>query len=169
MNWGRSPNRGRKAPENRKRSLRLSGEDSVSPSPEFFLNSYLKPCILVYSWNEKSIFSPSGSRNFPEMKTRYQVSAWERCKTTNNWISDEASAIYITNDFDTFQSNAYFGVEESPFSKTCTSVMVQINRSLRAVAQIWREVSTVWYHQIIYSVGPPILDPILKQHGREAL
>ena len=28
--------------------------------------------------------------------------------------------IDFDSDFDTFQSNAYFGVEESPFSKTCT-------------------------------------------------
>ena len=60
VNWGWSPERGRKTPEiwgqspNRKRSPRLNGggiwgEGSVSPSQENLENSYLKPCNLVYS------------------------------------------------------------------------------------------------------------------------
>ena len=40
-----------------------------------------------------------------------------------------------TNDFDTFQSNAYFGVEESPFFKNMY-VMVQINPHSEPIAQI---------------------------------
>ena len=35
------------------------GRGSVSPSPENFENSYLKPCILVYIWSENLLF-PSG-------------------------------------------------------------------------------------------------------------
>ena len=97
MEGARSPNRGRKAPENRRRSLRLStgrglGRGSVSPSPEKFCKFILETMHFGVWLKRKSKFSPSGSRNFPE----------------------------IFQHFDTFQSNAYYGVEESPFSKTCT-------------------------------------------------
>ena len=72
-----------------------------------------------------------------------------------------------TNDFDIFQSNAYFGVEESPFFKNMY-VMVQINphpEPLPRFEEGFQLCGTTAPN--IYSVGPPILDPRLKQLVRE--
>ena len=86
---------------------------------------------------QKSIFLPSGSRNFPEMN---YIGPDFRCLNGSvvkpPIIGSQMKPQLYTDDFDIFQSNAYFGVEESPFTKTCTSVDGPNKPSLRAVAQI---------------------------------
>ena len=111
-------------------SLRLSGgwglgRGSVSPSPEKIWNSYLKPCILVYSWSENLYFPPADLGIFRRWtRTRFQVSL--HGSVVKPPVGSRMKPQLYTNDFDTFQSNAYFGVEESPFFKNMY-VMVQIN------------------------------------------
>ena len=106
-----------------------SGEGAQwAPPQKNFENSYFKPCILVssVSWSENLYFPQriwefSGEGLGPGFRS---VFAWERCKTTSD--GSRMKPQLYTNDFDTFQSNAYFGVEESPFFKNMY-VMVQIN------------------------------------------
>ena len=67
-----------------------------------------------------------------------------------------------TNDFDTFQSNAYLYMRERiAFSKNMY-VMVQINPHSEPLPRFQEGFQLCGIHQI-YSVGPPILDPRLKQ------
>ena len=67
------------------------GSGEVSPPQKFFENSYLKPCILEYSWSENLNFRPA------------DIGIFRR----------------FSNDFDAIQSNIliYIGVAESPFFK----------------------------------------------------
>ena len=80
-------------------------------------------------------------------------------------IRSRMKPLLYTYDFDTFQSNAYLGVEVQYrlIPKTCRLRDGPNKTPLRAVAQISRGVSTVWYTPHIYSVGPHILDPRLEQ------
>ena len=104
-----------------------------APPRKNFENSYLKPCILEYiSWSENLNFRPADI--FPR----------------------------FSNDFDTFQSNAYLGVEESPFSKTCTWWSKWTPTQSRC-PDFKRGFNCVVYTPNIYSVEPPILDPRLEQ------
>ena len=116
--WGQSPNRGREAPEiwglspNRGRSPRLSGrEGSVSPSPEFFENSYRKPCNLVYSWSENLSFSQriqefSEDEREPDFDpSQIQLCTWEH--ESCNLPSGVWGGVSATNDFGALK-NALF-------------------------------------------------------------
>ena len=65
-------------------------------------NKFLDPPLIFRRWTRTTFqVSLHGSVVKPPVKSRMKPQLY-------------------TNDFDTFQSNAYFGVEELPFSKTCT-------------------------------------------------
>ena len=59
-----------------------------------------------------------------------------------------------TNDFDTFQSNAYLGVEEPPFFKNMY-VMVQINRYSEPLPRFQKGFQLCGIHQIYTLLDRP--------------
>ena len=168
--------RWREAPENWGRSSKSETRDWLGRGLGRGLGEPLPIKVLkIHTWNHafwciveaKIYIFPSDPGIFRWWtRTKFQVSLHGSVANTTSWLSDEAPATYQRFWYILKQCH-FFGVERSPFYKNMY-VMVQINPHSKPYAQIGRGGSTVRYHQK-YCVGPPILDPRLKQLLWEAL